>query len=200
MCLVGTKESLLATIPELPVQRVQRYVDELHIDAGKAGILVKRKELGDIFDAVIEKVSDKNTVRLTVNYLTSDVMQYVEEYGDVLFERVTADTAADIIRMLVDGELSSRGAKDVIAVLVKEGGLPREIAKRENLFQESDEGALREVVKKILQEHAEVVDEYRAGKQQALQFLVGQVMKETKGSANPGKAQELLKTTIAEKV
>lgn len=192
------RESLLTAIPELPMQRVQRYVDELSIDAGKAEILVKRKELGDIFDAVIKKVSDKKAARLTVNYLTSDVMQYVEKHGETLFEQVTADAMAEIIQMLVDGEISSRGAKDVIAILVTEGGSPRDIAKQKNLFQESSEDALKEVIEKILQEHTKVVDEYKTGKEQALQFLVGQVMKETKGSANPEKARELLKATIGD--
>ena len=189
-------ESLLVDAPELPVQRIERYVDTLGVDAGKAEILVKQKALGDIFDAVVKKVSHADAVKLAVNYLTSDVMQYVERYGDALFDRVTADAMADIVQMLIDGELSSRGAKDVIALLAEDGGLPREIAKRENLFQESNEDALKEVVEKILQEHVGVADEYRGGKEQALQFLVGQVMKETRGSANPGKVQELLKEML----
>ena len=64
------------------------------------------------------------------------------------------------------------------------------------MFQESDEGALQEVVKKVIVDNEKVVQEYKAGKEQVLQFLVGQVMKETKGSANPGKVQELLKTWL----
>ena len=189
-------ESLLAGVPELPVERLRRYVDEFRVDAGKAEVLVKQKALGDIFDAVVKKISHADAVKLTVNYLTSDVMQYVEKYGDDLFKQVTADVMADIVQMLIDGDLSSRGAKDVIAVLVAEGGSVREIAERKGLFQESDEDALKEVVGKILQEHAGVADEYRSGKEPALQFLVGQVMKETKGSANPGKVQELLKEIL----
>ena len=190
------KDSLLVTISELPAQRMERYIDDFGVDAGKAETMVKQKELGDIFDTVIKENSHGDVIRLTANYLTSDVMQYVEEYGDKLFSRITADAVADIIQMLIDGEISSRGAKDIIADLVKDGGAPRDIAKQKNLFQESNEDILKEVIEKVLQEHAVVADEYRSGKEQALQFLIGQVMKETKGSANPGKVQELFRQLL----
>ena len=74
-----------------------------------------------LFDAVVERVTHSDAVRLTANYLTTDVMQYMEEGDEALFDRVTADAVADIIQMLaVDGDLSSRGAKDIIAVLAQE--------------------------------------------------------------------------------
>ena len=190
-------ESLRSALPELPERRMQRYVDDLGIDVKKADVLVKHKALGDMFDVVVGRVAHKDAVRLTVNYLTSDVMQYVEEGDDALFERLTADAMAALVQMLLDGELSSRGAKDVIAVLVKRGGSPREIAEQEGLFQESDEGALQEVIAKVVADNEKVVAEYKAGKEQALQFLVGQVMKETRGSANPAKAGELLRGAMS---
>lgn len=188
--------SLRATLPELPEQRMQRYVTELGIDMKKADILVKYQALGNLFDAVVTRVDHADAVRLTANYLTTDVMQYMEEGDATLFERIGADGVADIMQMLIAGELSSRGAKDVIAILARNGGVVREIAEREGLFQESDEGALQEVIKKVIADNEKVAQEYKAGKEQALQFLVGQVMKETKGSANPGKAQELLKASL----
>lgn len=190
-------DSLSAAIPELPEQRLQRYIDTLGVSPGKAAVLVKQKELGDIFDVVVKKVSHNDAPRLAANYLTSDVMQYIEEHDAALFERVTAEAIADLMEMIIAGELSSRGAKDIIAVLVKEGGSSREIAEREGLFQESNEDALRAVITAVIQNNEEVVNEYKGGKEQALQFLVGQVMKETKGSANPAKAQELLKDMVA---
>ena len=188
--------SLRSTLPELPEGKFRRYVEELRIDAKKADILVKYKPLGDVFDAVVGRIAHSDATRLTVNYLTSDVMQYVEEGDEALFERVSADAIVDIIQMLIDGTLSSRGAKDVIAVLAQEGGSPRDIAEQRGLFQESDEGALQEVVKQVIADNEQVAEEYKAGKTQVLQFLVGQVMKETRGSANPGKVQELLKETL----
>ncbi|MCY4576929.1 MAG: Asp-tRNA(Asn)/Glu-tRNA(Gln) amidotransferase subunit GatB [Candidatus Kaiserbacteria bacterium] len=189
-------ESLRATLPELPERRMERYTEELKLDAKKADVLVKNKPLGDLFDGVLQTVEHADAIRLTANYLSSDVMQYVEEGNDTLFERLTADALAEVIQMLIDGELSSRGAKEVIAVLVKEGGAARGIAERQGLFQESDESALQEVITKVVAGNEAAVAEYKAGKEQALQFLVGQVMKETRGSANPTKAQELLKEAL----
>ena len=189
-------DSLRATIPELPAQKMQRYTATLHLDAKKADILVKHQALGALFDAVAAQADGDDAVRLTANYLTSDVLQYAEEHSAALFERLTADAMTELVQMLLAGELSSRGAKDIIALLVKEGGSPRALAEREGLFQESDEGALKEIVTKVVQDNEKVAAEYRGGKEQALQFLVGQVMKATKGSANPAKAQEVLKEVI----
>lgn len=190
-------DSLRATLPELPEEKLQRYVGDLGVDAKKADILVKYQPMGVIFDAVVDRIDHSDAVRLAANYLTSDVMQYVEEGDESLFDRMSADAIADIIQMLIDGTLSSRGAKDVIAVLAQDGGLPKDIAEQKGLFQESDEGALQEIVQKVIADNEAVAGEYRGGKEQALQFLVGQVMKETKGSANPEKAQELLKSALA---
>lgn len=96
--------------------------------------------------------------------------------------------------MIQSKTLSSRGAKDVLAVMYAEGGEPEMIARARGLIQKNDEGELKEVVQKILDANAKVVDDYKNGKESALQFLVGQGMKATKGSANP----EMLKSIIKE--
>lgn len=189
-------DALRAALPELPEQKMKRYREELHLDEKKTAVLIKNKQLGEIFDAVIVQLDHPDTVRLTANYLTSDVMQYLEESNDTLFERITAEVIAEMVQMLTASELSSRGAKDIIATLVKEGGSPREIAEREGLFQQSDEGALQEIITQVIADNESVVVEYKAGKEQSLKFLIGQVMKATKGSANPAKAQELLKEML----
>ena len=188
--------TLKAALPELPEQKTERYIEKHSIDSKKADILVKNKPLGDIFDAVVTKLDHSDAVRLTANYLTSDVMQYVEEDSEELFKRITPDTITDTIKMLIDGELSSRGAKEVIATLAKDGGSPRNIAEQKGLFQQSDESTLQEIITKVIQNNETVVAEYKAGKEQSLKFLIGQVMKESKGSANPTKAQELLKEVL----
>lgn len=191
------RSSLLSGIVEMPEVRLRRYVDTLGIDAKKAGILVRQKALGDIFDGVVSTVAGGDAVRLAVNYLTSDVLQYVEVHGAVLFERIDSKGFSDLVQMLLDGQLSSRGAKEVIAVLAREGGSPREIAEQKNLFQESDEGMLGAVIETVLRDNAGVADEYRSGKEQSLQFLIGQVMKETGGAANPATVQSLLKKALS---
>ena len=94
--------------------------------------------------------------------------------------------------MVASGEISSRGAKDILKILVEKGGDPREIAKREGLFQKSDAGELKAIAERIITENQKIVAEYKAGKVASLQFLIGQGMKATKGSANP----EMLKRCL----
>ncbi len=191
--------SLKATIPELPEQKLKRYIEETEIPEGQADILVRHKQLADVFDGTIAAVRHKDAVRLTANYLSTDVMQYMETDGETLFDGITVATITELIQLIIDGELSSRGAKDIIAVLVQDGGSPRTIAEQKGLFQQSDERVLGEIVERVVRGHTDMVDEYRAGKEQVLKFLVGQVMKETKGSANPEVASELLKKHLNKK-
>ena len=189
-------EALQKRIPELPLQKIQRYIETLQLPVAQAKTLVKHKNLADIFDGVTTALSAQNAPRLTANYLVSDVMQYMETTHEALFTRVTVETMTELITLLVDGKISSRGAKDIIARLVSEGGSPVSIAETAGMFQESDTQVLDQVVSTVLQEQKSVVDEYRNGKVEVLQFLVGQVMKKTKGSANPVAVQDILKQRL----
>jgi len=102
------------------------------------------------------------------------------------------DSFAELVRLVADGKLSSRGAKDVLALLLVEGGSPLALAEREGLLQQSDPEALRGIVQSVLVEHAGVAEEYRAGKEGVLQFLVGQAMKASRGAGNPALIRDLL--------
>jgi len=100
--------------------------------------------------------------------------------------------------MVRDGQLSSRGAKDVLSLLVKEKGIsPKQLAQTHGLLQQSDENELAEIAKKIVNEHSGVAEEVRSGKESALQFLVGQGMKATKGSANPAMLQKIFRDLLS---
>ncbi len=190
------EDSLRKTIPELPLQRKDRYIADFSLPEEQAERLVKHTAFADMFDYVAASVNHADAPRLAANYLLSDVMRYSESKGDALFANLTEDAMAELIGLITTGTISSRGAKDIIAIIVERGGSPRAVAQEENLFQQSDEGVLSEAVAAVAARHGDVADEYRAGKERALQFLVGQVMKETKGSANPAKVQELLKKKL----
>jgi len=104
---------------------------------------------------------------------------------------------ATLIKMVSAGDISSRGAKDTLKIMIEnEGGNPEEIAKENNLLQKSDEGELMKIVEGIIEANKGVVEEYKGGKESSLQFLVGQGMKETKGSANPQVLKKLLEKAI----
>ena len=138
----------------------------------------------------------KEKVQLAGNYLTSDVVGHIEKSGESVLAHLDDSNLSSLIDMISSNEISSRGAKNILAILVKGGGDSREIAERENLFQQSDEVVLLKIIEKAIAENEKVVNDYRNGSVGALQFFVGIVMRETKGAANPTKVQEILKATI----
>jgi aspartyl-tRNA(Asn)/glutamyl-tRNA(Gln) amidotransferase subunit B len=95
--------------------------------------------------------------------------------------------------MTVDGKINSRGTKDILGIMTTSGGDPEEIAIKENKIQQNDEGPLKELAQKYIDAHPSVVAEFKAGKEASLMFFVGQIMKETKGSANPAIIQKILR-------
>lgn len=180
-------EQLRATLPELPeVKRARYHSYELKEDDIET--LVRNKTYGEFFDTeILEKTKDKKSISLAANYLLSDVRgSGVEDLENL------RKGFLELITMINAGDLNSRGAKDVLKVLLKDGGSARTVAEREGMMQVNDEGAIREVVKGIVREHAEVVAEVKGGKEAAIQFLVGQGMRHTKGSANPETLKKLL--------
>lgn len=186
-------EELKNNLPELPWEKRERYHKEFGIkNDDQVEILIKEKDLADYFEKTVSKIS-KDGIQLAANYITSDIVSLVSEDGATM---PSVDNFSELISMINDGDLSSRGAKDVLAIMVKDDRPAREIAEEKGLLQQNDEGALREIIQKVIDDNPSVVEEYKNGKESVLQFFVGQGMKETKGSANPqvlGKiAKELL--------
>ncbi len=179
-------ERLLSELPELPWVRRERYL-ALGLKADDADMFVQQRQFGDFFDAV-RATSKHNLTELTANYIVSDIAGKVES-GEVPVEwlQVAANAARfDVLMGMVQkGLLSSRGAKDTLALMFTDPRDPEHIAKEKGLIQQSDTGALAALVQKVVDANPSVAADYRAGKEAALQFLVGQGMKESKGSANP---------------
>lgn len=174
------------TLPELPWERRAHLAKEFGFHDSIVEIYVNDVALGKFFDAVVLLLhGDKELVRLSSNYISSDLYSLVRSGGSSGFGNVTPETFAELISMVASGDLSSRGAKDTLAIMFVTGGEPKEIAEREGLIQKSDTGALELIAKEIIDANQNVVDEYKSGKEASLQFLIGQGMKATKGSANP---------------
>lgn len=183
-------EKIKSELPELPWERRERLVKEIGITAEAAGIFVADQDLSEFFDAVISDSEDNDFAKLASNYITSDLVSLRKDGGNI----PDAKSFKKLIAMAVANEISSRGAKDILAILVSDGGDPERIAIDKGLIQQNDEGALKEIVSKIVAENKKAVDEYKAGKEASLQFMIGQGMRETKGSANP----EVLKKLFEE--
>lgn len=197
------EESLRGDMPELPWERRARYVSTYGLKDEDANMFVSNGLYGDFFELVAKKLDrDSEAIKLSANYIASDVAGKVKEDGTkgVAFLTRNIEEAtnafARLIRMLRAGNISSRAAKDILHIMYEQGGNPEDIAAREGLLQKSDEKELNIIVERVLEEHKEVVAEYKSGKGAALQFLVGQCMRATKGSANP----EVLKKILLKKL
>jgi len=120
----------------------------------------------------------------------------MKDDGKVSLDNLDKKQFIEMIKMISGNEISSRGAKDILAILIKEGGNTRKIAEEKGLMQQSDTGALEEIAKKIISENQSVIEDFKNGKEAAMQFLIGQGMKETRGSANPQVLKEVFTKLI----
>ncbi|MFA6076643.1 MAG: Asp-tRNA(Asn)/Glu-tRNA(Gln) amidotransferase subunit GatB [Candidatus Paceibacterota bacterium] len=183
-------EKMKQELPELPVAKRARYKKDFGIKDEDIEIYINDPELAKWFEDVAIILKDVDAIRLASNYVTSDYMGLKKSNPEVKLTK--PDNFAELIKMAKGGYVSSRVAKDILAMIVVHDESPEEIAKREGLLQTSDTGALKQIAQKIIDANQKVVADYKGGKEQALMSLVGQIMKETKGSANPKIAKELL--------
>lgn len=174
------ENKLRESLPELPWQKRERYKRDFGLKEDDIEIYVRDQEWGRLLEETLVILKDPSLFQLTSNYITSDLKLIV-----------VAESLAEVMRMVSTGEISSRGAKDILKILETNGGAPRIIAKERNLIQNSDVGELKAIVAKIVKENPDAVLEYQKGKLTSLQFLVGQAMKEAKGSANPQILKEI---------
>jgi len=188
------KERIRKEIPELPDARQNRYIEELGLPAYDAEVLTSSKALSDFFEGTIQNGAD---MKQASNWLMGDVSAYLNKHLKELDElAITPEGLAKMINLIKDGTLSSKMGKKVFAHLIENGGDPEKYVKEQGLVQISDEGELQEIVSGILDENEQSVIDYKDGKGRALGFLVGQVMKATKGQANPPLVNKILKEEI----
>jgi len=188
------KERIRQEIPELPDARKKRYVKELGLSEYDAGVLTDSKQMADFFEATAEAGADK---KQAANWLMGDLSAYMNKHLKELDELpITPEALAKMVQLIEDGTISSKIAKKVFAELVENGGDPEKIVKDKGLVQISDEGQLREIISEVLDNNEQSVTDYKGGKGKALGFLVGQVMKATKGQANPPMVNKILKEEL----
>ncbi|MEI6478835.1 MAG: Asp-tRNA(Asn)/Glu-tRNA(Gln) amidotransferase subunit GatB [bacterium] len=191
--LSGFSESELEnSLPELPWEKRKRFL-ALKIKEEQVETLLSRPDIEELFDKIVSKFGgNEGVIVISANYLTTDVVALKEKGGNI----PDAENLAKLMIMISENKLSSRGAKDILAIMMNEGGDPEKIAEEKKLIQVSDTGAIKEIVLKIISNNPNVVSEYKAGKASSLQFLIGQAMKETKGAANPKMLQEIFSENL----
>ena len=176
-------ENIKNNLPELPESRKKRYMEEYGLSEKDSNLLTASKYLSDLFEGA-EKIC-KNA-KAVANWILSDISKILNETETEPIQiPFDANQLAKLVQLIDIGTISSAIAKKVIVELFENPKDPEEIIKEKGWIQISDEGAIKEVVTKILESNPQSVADYKAGKDRALGFLVGQAMKETKGKANP---------------
>jgi len=191
-------ESIRAGLPELPEARTSRFVNQYELKPQEARLLTSEKALADYFEDVVSK--SKSSPKTVNSWIAGEFMRYLNDLNiDVTDIPVPAENLAELIDLVSDKTISGNSGKVVLAELFKNGGRPQEIVKAKNLAQVSDEGFIQETITKILNDNPREVQQYLAGKESILQWLMGQVARATKGKADPTVTRELLAKTLEEK-
>ncbi|MBI2410214.1 Asp-tRNA(Asn)/Glu-tRNA(Gln) amidotransferase subunit GatB [Candidatus Kaiserbacteria bacterium] len=192
-------EAIRASLPELPWLRRERYARDYALKENDIAYVSGTLERAAFFDAVAAALSnDSDNVRLAANYIVSDLAGIYAKKGNEDYESLDPNAFAKLIKLVKAQSLSSRGAKDTLALLVEGGGNedPEIIAKEHDLIQVHDATALGAIVDSVIAREQKAVEEYRGGKQASLQYLVGQAMRESRGAGNPQELQKLLRERI----
>lgn len=195
-----SREHLLASLPELPWAKRERYRGAFKLADHAVEFFVQDPEVADFFDRTVDVLGgDVERGRTAANYLVTDVAGALAASGATFSSFSHSNTPerfAELIALVSDGTVSSRGAKDVLAVMVREGGVPGDIVNTLGLTQMSGEGELAAIVEGVLAENPVAVSEYASGKTNAIEYLVGQGMRATKGAANPAVLRKIISKKI----
>jgi aspartyl-tRNA(Asn)/glutamyl-tRNA(Gln) amidotransferase subunit B len=188
------KEAIRRELPELPDARKERYMTEFQLSDYDATILTNTKAVADYYEQVVAANVDP---KLASNWVITDLLGYLNAEGKEITDIVmTPAHLAGMIQLIQKGTISTKIAKKVFKEMLETGKEPNVIVEEKGLVQISDEGQLREEVTKVLAANQESVEDLKNGKDRALGFLVGQVMKATKGKANPQLVNKLIKEEI----
>lgn len=182
-------ENIKNTLPELPESRKERYLKEYQLSEKDAKLITASKYLSDLFEKAIEVCHNPKAV---CNWIISDISRILNETEmEPIAIPFDANQLGKLVVLIDKGTISSSIGKKVLVELFENPRDPEEIIKEKGWIQISDEGAIKEVVMKILEANPQSVADFKAGKDRALGFLVGQAMKETKGKANPKMLNEM---------
>ena len=185
------KNEIRATLPELPAAKKQRFLDQYGLDNESATTLTSSRELADFYETVVAESGGE--AKLAGNWLTGDVLGALNkaslEIGDC---PVSAERLAGLLKRIADNTISGKTAKQVFDKLWNGAATADEIIEQEGLKQITDSGAIEAIVDKVIAANPGPVEQYLGGKEKALMSLVGQIMKETQGKANPGEVNKML--------
>lgn len=189
------------SLPELPWEMHKRYMDDYHMTNKEINFFLDFPLLRQYFEKVIKPFKgDQNKIKLATNYLLSDYVGLLKKETndwDQILNKISPQNFSELIDLIALDKVSSRGAKELIPIMITEPNVKTlDLCTKHNLLQSSSTSELEPIIDKIILDNMKVVNEYKGGKTASLQFLIGQVMKITKGSANPKIISEILQKKL----
>ncbi len=186
-------EKIKSEMPELPSQKRARY-QEIGLSEYDASVIVEQMGLALFFDKVLELGANPKTA---VNFIMGEIAAFLkEDHIEITDTKLTPENLTELIALIEKGTISNNIGKQIIIEMLKDGTKASVIVEKKGLSQISDEGAIKELVQKVVDAHPNEVEAYKNGKTNLLGFFVGQIMKETKGRANPKTVNQLLREII----
>ncbi|MBP3337614.1 MAG: Asp-tRNA(Asn)/Glu-tRNA(Gln) amidotransferase subunit GatB [Clostridia bacterium] len=187
-------EAVRSRLPELPAERRARYINEYGLTEYDASVITTSKKTSDYFEECVKSGCDPKSAS---NWLMGDITRYLNEKelepSDIPF---TAKQLASLLSLIQKGTISNSAAKKVLVKMFEEPDDPEKLVEKLGLVQVSDEGALKQMVDDVLAANPQSIVDYKAGRDRAIGFLVGQIMKASKGKANPQMINKLLKEAL----
>lgn len=187
-------DEIRKTMPELPREKKQRFINQYNIPEYDAAILTATRQLADYFEACARLGPQPKAVS---NWIMGDILRHVPDTRDIGVFPVTPAHLAEMLMMVEKGTISGKIAKTVFEDMVASGKMPQAIVAEKGLVQVSDSAALEQAIQEVLDAQTDKVADYRSGNEKIFGFLMGQIMKATKGKANPQMVNDLLKKKLA---
>jgi aspartyl-tRNA(Asn)/glutamyl-tRNA(Gln) amidotransferase subunit B len=183
-----------ATMPELPAVKRRRFIEEHGLREYDAGVLTSTRAIAEFYELVTEVSKD---AKIAANWVMGDLAGLLKAAGrEIEASPVSARHLGELVGLIVKGELTGKLAKDVLGKMFESGEAPGVIVEREGLKTISDSGAIEKIVVEVIAANPKQVEQYKGGKTTVIGFLVGQVMKLSRGQANPGSVNELMKAKL----
>lgn len=187
---------LQSQMPELPAERLERYQTQFELSEYDAGVLVEFKELGDYFD---ETAKLNNNYKAIANWVMGDMTGYLKKQSIELADsKLTPQNMAQLIALVDSNKISNAIAKKILPELIDKGEAPEKVVESQGLTQVTDSSAIIGFCNEVIAANPEIVADYKSGKDKVFGFLVGQVMKTSKGKANPDQVNQVLKELLSQ--
>jgi len=188
------KNEIKSSMPELPKLRKERFIKELQLPEYDAEVLTSQKDIADYYEKVLEETTN---VKIASNWVMGDVLKIINEqkigFNDF---PISSGKIGKLIKIINTNKISSKIAKDVFPIMLKEDKDPNDIVKERNLIQITDTTAIESAIDLVIRNNPSQVEEFKSGKEKVIGFLVGQAMKETKGKANPQMVNQILREKL----